>query len=172
MTAVPAVATTALTAHPIYETYAELLGDAVVVSLHSLAFLRGALFGIDPENGNVILFEWLPDENDKAVRTHTVMAHAIASIERDTDESSTDVSTIRLRLAATMQLSHASQTLESLRQHLQQHCIEASIDATTNELIVFGGAATIAPPYDEFSVCAKNDLVLQRLTSLLRLCNP
>ncbi|RHZ37881.1 hypothetical protein DYB31_007625 [Aphanomyces astaci] len=120
MTAVPAVATTALTAHPIYETYAELLGDAVVVSLHSLAFLRGALFGIDPENGNVILFEWLPNENDKAVRTHTVMAHAIASIERDTDESSTDVSTIRLRLAATMQLSHASQTLESLRQHLQQ----------------------------------------------------
>ncbi|RHY73718.1 hypothetical protein DYB30_008653 [Aphanomyces astaci] len=120
MTAVPAVTTTALTAHPIYETYAELLGDAVVVSLHSLAFLRGALFGIDPENGNVILFEWLPDENDKAVRTHTVMAHAIASIERDTDESSTDVSAIRLRLAATMQLSHASQTLESLRQHLQQ----------------------------------------------------
>ncbi|ETW06849.1 hypothetical protein, variant [Aphanomyces invadans] len=157
-------------AHPMYDRYASFQGDAVVVSLNTLAFVRGALFSIDPENGNVVLFEWLQDEN-KVVRTHTVMAHAIMSIKLDTDEGGTDINTIRQRLAATMPSSAANSTPVAIQQYLQQHCIEATIDNVSKDLIVFGGAATIAPPYDEFSVCATNGLVLERLTQLLRLCN-
>ncbi|KAF0703667.1 Aste57867_7566 [Aphanomyces stellatus] len=152
--------------HPLYEANETLQGRAVVVSLHSLVFVRGALFSIDPESGNVILFQCDDDTPTDKVRTQTVMAHAIASIE--VDEEGMDIATLRRRLDQTGAGKANTLTPDTVQRFLHERCIDSRVDAATQNLIVFGGAATITPPYDEYSVCARNDLVLQRLATLLR----
>ncbi|CAK4644825.1 hypothetical protein LEN26_001050 [Aphanomyces euteiches] len=152
--------------HSLYETHVDLIGAAVIVKLHSLAFIRGALFSIDPENGNVILFQFEPTDAAE-VCTQGVMAHTITSIEKD--DEGMDLQAIQESIERTHAPSNVERTPVEVQSFLQEHCIDSSIEESNGQLVVFGGAATIASPYDEFSVCAKNDLVLERLTNLLRM---
>ena len=73
-------------AHCLYENYDTLIGEHVAIHLQDNAFIRGTLFSIDPENGNVILFSIdLPFTAKDGVRTQTIMGHSIAKIVQDED---------------------------------------------------------------------------------------
>ncbi|OQS07657.1 hypothetical protein THRCLA_00348 [Thraustotheca clavata] len=146
----------------------ELIGKAVKVHLQNKSFLHGALYSIDPENDNVILF--ILDKDTSKVLTRLIMGHTIVSITND-DEENMDIDAIKVWLQEHVEDQHEPLSLEAtrtaLQEYLSSHCIDSSIDSN-DHIVLFGGAATIAPPYNANSISSQNDIVIQRLTTLLK----
>ncbi|KDO28353.1 hypothetical protein SPRG_06592 [Saprolegnia parasitica CBS 223.65] len=153
-------------AHAVYVAHAHLVGAAVVLRQTNMSFLRGALYSVDPENGIVVLLTL--DDDAMAVQSRAVMSHAIAAIEEDAD-GGVDIAALRAHVNARAQSkrfeSHEAAQL-ALQTFLASRCIETTMGAE-KQLLVFGGAATISPPYDAFAITSQNDFVAQRLKGLL-----
>ncbi|OQR83330.1 hypothetical protein ACHHYP_14830 [Achlya hypogyna] len=155
-------------AHGTYIAHDRLVGSAVVVRLRNLSFVQGALFSLDPESGLAVLF--VLDTDTPGVRTQAIMADAIASIEAATDDAM-DIAAISTWIDAHGSDGGSEQTSEETRAALQAflttRCIE-SIVTSDGSLSLFGGAATIGPPFDAYAIVSQNDFVAQRLSSLLK----
>jgi gem associated protein 6 len=93
-------------AHAVYKASHHLVGKAVIVRLRNFSFMRGALFSIDPENGNVILFALPDNEQHDGIRTNAIMAHAVTSVE--SDDEGTDIQALRAFLGEDMRGKHES----------------------------------------------------------------
>ncbi|EQC26418.1 hypothetical protein SDRG_15763 [Saprolegnia diclina VS20] len=155
-----------MAAHAVYVAHADLVGAAVVLRQTNMSFLRGALFSLDPENGVAVLLTL--DDEATAVQSRAVMGHAIAAIEEDAD-GGVDIAALRAWVDARGQSKRFElheAALPALQAFLTSRCIETTMGAE-NQLLVFGGAATISPPYDAYAISCQNDFVAQRLKGLL-----
>ncbi|KUF88400.1 hypothetical protein AM587_10000083 [Phytophthora nicotianae] len=155
----------------LFDQCSALIGESTRVLLQDGTYTHGVLYCIDPETDHVALLCPLGQDNS-GYNVKIVLAHHVRGIEKGLQES-TDLPTLgalkkELEKGRNSSLEDSTsiqrRRQQQLGQVLTKNFVPFDVEAD-DSIRVFGGAATVRPPYR--SVECANEQLLRRMQQLL-----